>query len=57
MGKRTIEVETPTALVGEVVLPAGEEVSLKRLRGSRPLGRVAYRVPAGEKVVLHLKET
>jgi hypothetical protein len=57
MGKRTIEVETPTALDGEVVLPAGEEVSLKRLRGSRPLGRVAYRVPAGEKVVLHLKET
>jgi hypothetical protein len=50
-------VEAPSALVGEVVLPIGEDVSLKRLSGSRPLGRVAYRLPAGERATLHLKET
>lgn len=57
LGSRTIEVETPLALEGEIVLPAAEKVPLKRLRGTRPLGRLAYRLPAGERVTLDLKET
>jgi hypothetical protein len=56
-GNRTIEVETPTTLVGEIVLPVREDVPLKRVRGSRPLERVAYRLPAGERVTLHLELT
>lgn len=57
MGNRTIEIETPPTLAGEIVLPIAEDVSLKRLRGSRPLGRVAYRLLAGGRTTLRLKVT
>ena len=56
-GDRTIEVDTPSALAGEIVLPVGEDVPLKRLRGTRPLGRVAYKLPPGERITLRLKIT
>lgn len=57
LGHRTIQVEAPSGLEGEIVLPAEEKVPLKRIRGARPLGRVAYRLPADGNVTLHLKVT
>jgi len=57
IGGRTIELQTPPDLDGEIQLPAEEEVALKRLPGSRLLRRVGYRLPAGERVTLPLKFT
>jgi alpha-L-rhamnosidase len=56
-GNRVVALELPTRGEGEIALDPRESVPLRKLRGKGVLGRARYRLPAGEKVVLELKNT
>ena len=57
LGNREMIIQTPPELEGEIVLQAGEDVPLKKIPGSRLLGRSGYRLPKGETVSLRLRRT
>ena len=57
IGERQLVIGTPPEAVGEIALDKREDVSLKRLRGTGPLARARYQLPAGEKVTLNLRYT
>ena len=57
IGSKKLTIDTPRDGAGEIALDKREEVDLKRLRGNGALGRVRYRLPAGEKITLNLRYT
>ena len=57
VGARKLTLETPQDGEGEIALDRREDVDLKRLRGEGALGRLRYRLPAGEKSTLNLRYT
>ena len=57
VGERQLLIETPPEAEGEIALDKREEVLLKRVRGTGPLKRARYQLPAGKKVILNLRYT